>query len=317
MLFETPLQSRERKYRETVSLVLKGIAFFMLLRFTIYFAASVLLLLMKRGVLPEVPYDVLNSLTMLFFSLVGLTLPFFFVAKDAGLTRKQVFRFRKSACGNDLLFFFAGLGVCLGLNIFVGLLTQLLRAAGVPVSLPAVQSSEYTAVNIIILICSALLAGLLEELSMRGVLLPPLQKYGGWFAVLLVGILFGSMHTNFMQALFAAAVGTMFGFIAAKTHSILLPVLIHISNNFIVESSILHIPGLPLPLENTMRGMINLSLVAAGIVCLIVLMAKDSHFFRLEPAEEPLPLGIRVRGIFGSPFFWAFLAMLFITWWML
>lgn len=64
MLFETPLQSRERKYRETVSLVLKGIAFFMLLRFTIYFAASVLLLLMRRGVLPEVPYDVLNSLTM-------------------------------------------------------------------------------------------------------------------------------------------------------------------------------------------------------------------------------------------------------------
>ena len=316
-MFETPLQSRERKYRETVSLVLKGAAFFVLLRFTIYLAAGTLLLLMKHGIVPEVPYDVLNSLTMLLFSLLGLTLPFFFVAKDAGLTRKEVFRFRKSACGQDVLFFFAGLGVCLGLNVFVGVLTQFLQTAGVPVSLPAVQSSEYTAVNYIILICSALLAGLLEELAMRGVLLRPLQKYGEWFAVLLVGALFGCMHTNFMQALFAAGVGTMFGFIAVKTRSILLPVLIHISNNFIVESSILHIPGLSPQLENTARGMITLSLVAAGIACLFLLIARNPHFFRLGPAQEPLPLRVRLRGIFGSPFFWGFLAVLFITGWML
>lgn len=316
-MFETLLQARESRYRKTVSLALKGVTFFVLLRYTIYLAAGSLYLLMRRGFVPEVPYDVLNSLTMLFFSLVGLTLPFIFVAKEAGLTRKQVFRFRKSACGQDVLFFFAGLGVCLGLNIFVGLLTQILSAVGVPVSLPQVQSSEYAVVNVIIVICSALLAGFLEELGMRGVLLFPLRKYGAWFAVLLVGVLFGCMHTNLMQALFAAAVGTIFGFIAVKTRSILVPVLVHISNNFIAESSMMHIPGLPLQAENTIRAMVNLSLVAGGIACLIVLMAKEPHFFRLGPAEEPLASGTRIRGILSSPFFWTFLGILFLTWWTL
>ena len=61
-----------------------------------------------------------------------------------------------------------------------------------------------------------------------------------------------------------------------------MPVVVHISNNVIAESSRRHSPGRPLQAENTMRAMVNLSRVAGGIACLIVLMANAVSYTHLD-----------------------------------
>jgi len=70
-------------------------------------------------------------------------------------------------------------------------------------------------------------APLFEEFLTRGIFLGSLKPYGEGFAIIVSGVLFGLMHGNLQQFLYATVLGIALGYIAAQTDSILPTTILH------------------------------------------------------------------------------------------
>lgn len=81
------------------------------------------------------------------------------------------------------------------------------------------------------MIALAVIPAICEEFAMRCCSLQLLKRYGKGFAVVAVSIVFGLLHGNVVQFIFAFAVGLILGFVTVKTDSIVPAVLIHAFNN--------------------------------------------------------------------------------------
>ena len=80
-------------------------------------------------------------------------------------------------------------------------------------------------------IYACILGPFMEELLCRGFLLKRARLFGDWTAVVYTSVIFGLMHGNIAQFLYATVIGLIFGYVAVKTNSIKYTVLIHIVIN--------------------------------------------------------------------------------------
>lgn len=72
---------------------------------------------------------------------------------------------------------------------------------------------------------------IIEEFTLRSVAMQPLRKYGDKFAIIMTAIVFGLMHRNAVQGIFAFIAGLVFGYIAISANSIWPAVVVHALNN--------------------------------------------------------------------------------------
>jgi len=84
------------------------------------------------------------------------------------------------------------------------------------------------------LLMIGVLPGLCEEVSNRGVMMRGfMPKLGVWRAVLLSSLIFGLMHMNIMQAVYASIMGILIALAILTTRSIWTGIIIHFMNNAI------------------------------------------------------------------------------------
>ncbi len=81
------------------------------------------------------------------------------------------------------------------------------------------------------LLTSLVVAPILEELFVRGLLLQRLRKYDVKFAIVFTGLCFGLMHMNFMQGSMHIFTGILLATVCIKYESILFPILCHMLYN--------------------------------------------------------------------------------------
>lgn len=74
---------------------------------------------------------------------------------------------------------------------------------------------------------------IVEELVYRGGILMGLRRFGDRFAVGTSSIIFGLMHGNIPQIIFATMAGLVLGYICVKTNTLRYAILVHMTNNFI------------------------------------------------------------------------------------
>lgn len=89
--------------------------------------------------------------------------------------------------------------------------------------------------NPIIIICYAIIMGpIVEELCVRGICFGFLEKSNikPALMILISGVLFGAMHLNLVQGVYASILGFFLGFMRYKYRSIKLTIFIHILFNF-------------------------------------------------------------------------------------
>ncbi len=72
---------------------------------------------------------------------------------------------------------------------------------------------------------------IIEEFTLRAVAMQPLRKYGDKFAIIMTALVFGLMHRNAVQGIFAFIAGLVFGYIAVSADSIWPAVVVHALNN--------------------------------------------------------------------------------------
>ena len=107
-----------------------------------------------------------------------------------------------------------------------------LLSPGVDISLGIVGAGEISLIEIILLIIStAVIPGIVEEIMFRGIILTNLAPYGKGMAIVASAFLFGLMHMNPSQFFYTTLMGITLGYIYVKTRSIWICMVIHFTNN--------------------------------------------------------------------------------------
>lgn len=81
----------------------------------------------------------------------------------------------------------------------------------------------------------SLVPALTEELIFRGIILNSVRPYGKVFAIFSSAFLFGLVHGNLEQFVFAFITGMFFSYVTLLTKSILPSIIIHFLNNFMAD----------------------------------------------------------------------------------
>lgn len=84
----------------------------------------------------------------------------------------------------------------------------------------------------VVFIATVIVAPIVEELLCRGLILNALRKaMPRWFAIVLSSMIFGIMHGNMVQFIYATIIGILFGWIYTKFNSIIIPIFAHMCFN--------------------------------------------------------------------------------------
>lgn len=125
-----------------------------------------------------------------------------------------------------------GMLCCIAANFAVSIVIQLLEEVfKVTFTQGELLDPDSPFACVMVVISTAIIPPICEEFAMRCCSLQLLRKYGKGFAVFAVSIVFGLLHGNVIQFLFAFIIGLVLGFATVKTGSIVPAVLIHAFNN--------------------------------------------------------------------------------------
>ena len=127
-----------------------------------------------------------------------------------------------------------------------------------------------------------------EEFVFRGIVMGRLRKYGNCFAIIASSVMFGAMHSNTTQIIFAFILGLAFGFIDVIADSIIPSVIVHFLNNFYAVS--FDVLQSNTNIDDSTFYMINLAVVVlfciAGIVSFFYLVSRDKSIFKLSSKDK-------------------------------
>ena len=157
---------------------------------------------------------------------------------------------------------------------------------------------------ILLFLTLAVVPAFVEELLFRGLILENLLPCGKTVAILGSAFLFGMMHQNVEQLLYATGAGVVFGWIYVRTRSIWPCVLAHFINNFHSVMQIAVTERLPAFRAQAVLYVMEGMILLLGILCGVFLFCKKKpqeakDAFACE--AEQIPLCRRARLFFSVP----------------
>ncbi len=127
---------------------------------------------------------------------------------------------------------FFGLGCTLVANYIVSIMTVFVKnTLGYELSQNDYGISNDFLTYFVMVISVAVAPAIFEEFALRCCTLGVLKKYGNGFAVFMVSIIFGLIHGNVIQFVFAFLMGIIMAYITIQTDNVIIAILIHGLNN--------------------------------------------------------------------------------------
>lgn len=152
---------------------------------------------------------------------------------------------------------------------------------------PDIENSQTGIEMLLSFICTAICPALAEEFAFRGIFMGVMRKYGDAFAVFSSALVFGAMHGNTTQIVFAFVLGLIFGYLDCKANSIIPSVLLHFGNNFYAVLTDFLRTAIPDEQQAMLIIMVIISLFyILGILSFIYLARTDKSFFRMSNADK-------------------------------
>ena len=302
----TPKQLERNSLRKAAN----GLGFFILTYFLVMQVVAVIVSLILRftGVVTEENENAVSYLLQIVAAVVSsLTAVFFYRI----LSRRRLSdNLTKSHVPVSML---APL-VCLGMaasmlaNQIAALFDQNISIFGLKNSVDMTFESKSAPEILLCIAAVAIAPALAEELAFRGVFMNILRPWGDAVAIVVSAIMFGAMHGNTTQIIFAFTLGLIFGYVDCKTNSIVPSVVIHFVNNFYaISTDIIGQNGVFD--ENTVTslniGMMILFLIL-GVLSYVYLAKRDSGIFKVtdKPADgtaSELTLKEKFAACFTTP----------------
>ena len=200
-----------------------------------------------------------------------------------------------------------GMLCCVAANILVSIISSLVNTTGHELTQTETLDPSTVFECIVCLIGTAIMPAICEEFSMRCCGIGLLQKYGKGFAVVAMSLVFGLIHGNIIQFIFATLIGLILGYITVVTNNIWPAVLIHMLNNgmSVVDSILCYI----FPNNSFIEDYLTLVMFAVWIIlggiCTFLLYREKKLNFKLDTdgPKEPFQnnMGQKLAAFFISP----------------
>lgn len=124
-----------------------------------------------------------------------------------------------------------GMLCCIGADYLVGIIMTLFNAFGYQLTQGEMLDPDSLFACVMCVMGTAIIPAICEEFAMRCCSLGLLRNYGKAFGVAAVSIVFGLIHGNVIQFVFAGVVGLILGYVTVKTDSVIPAIFIHGFNN--------------------------------------------------------------------------------------
>ncbi len=192
-----------------------------------------------------------------------------------------------------------GMGCCLLANIITGYVIKLFGLFGYKLTQSELLDVDSAFACVVTVISTAVIPAICEEFAMRCCTLGVLKKYGKAFAVIAVSVVFGLLHGNIIQFVFAFLVGLVLGYITVRTNSVIPAVLIHGFNNglSVIQDIITFASS-----DKTADSVLNVIYIAwavLSLVGLIYLIIKKEFLPKREERKEREPYSLSLGAKFA------------------
>ena len=133
-----------------------------------------------------------------------------------------------------------GLAGCMLANYVSSVILTVLEGFGIYSTYSTIEDPQNVYDVVTLFLATAIMPALIEEISLRGILMTPMRRFGNGFAILASAYVFGIFHGDAAQIPFAFICGLFFGYAVIVTGSIWPAIIIHgINNSLSCISSVL------------------------------------------------------------------------------
>jgi len=150
------------------------------------------------------------------------------------------------------------------------------------------------------IVAVAVLPAILEEFMFRGVLLREFLKYGKTFAITASAIFFASVHGSVEQMMYSFVYGIIFGFVAVKTGSLTVGIIIHFINNAYSCTADYLSTLFPGDYFWDILSAVNALMIFFGFLCVINMILGNRFFYSEKKDSEKGPGELTSGEIFSS-----------------
>lgn len=183
---------------------------------------------------------------------------------------------------------FLGMGAAMLANTLAGLFDTNISIFELENTAVQTSSADTPSDYWLYVISTAVVPAFAEELAFRGIFMSIMRKYGDSFAILTSAIMFGTMHGNTTQIIFAFVLGLIFAYVDCKANSIVPSIIIHFTNNFYaVFSDIINTNPV---FDETTSMMIRIGIIIMfcllGVLSYIYLASADKSFFKISENDK-------------------------------
>lgn len=134
---------------------------------------------------------------------------------------------------------------------------------------------------------AGIIGPIVEELVYRGFVMRHLEKHGKMLAVVVSSIMFGAMHGNLPQGVFAFCVGLILGYVAIE-YSIIWSIVLHILNNLVFSDLLgMALEGCSPLVQNIVYYSVFGLFFLIGLVIVIRKRAEIAAWIRQNKWEKP------------------------------
>lgn len=203
-----------------------------------------------------------------------------------------------------------GMGVAMISNFATDIFTSNIGLFGLENHLQMFEANKLSVPEILLYVfVVSFVPAFAEEFAFRGIVMGAMRKHGDAFAILVSSIIFGAMHGNTTQIVFAFIVGLAFAFADSVANSIVPSLLIHFLNNF--YAVVIDVLQTNADLEDSTLYIINISVVllfcVGGFLSFLYLAKTRGNIFRISDknpkssASQHLSLKEKLQAFFINP----------------
>ena len=252
------------------------------------------------------------AVNILFISILSVGLPFGLVAL---INRKKyktpIVPTKPLKFGTAAVWICFGMGLCVIANAGTSFLVTFFKNLGITLTQGDVAKPNSIFECILDIIGIAIVPAICEEFAMRCCALGLLKNYGKAFGVVSVSVVFGLLHGNVIQFIFAFLVGLVLAYITIKTESIIPAMCIHALNNGMsaVSDTVNYAAGKEV---NVTVGFFAFWLLV-GIIATIYLAIKHKLTIPKDDGNCVLTLGEKVSSFFFPGMILPFIVLIIMT----
>ena len=294
------MDNKEKKLRKDSSVIGFNLFFVIVLEIIIFvFIESFL----RRSLYLNNQYDLIRKVADIFVYLFVSTIVFSLVLKIKGKNIKKIINlnFKKEKLFTYIVVSFFVIGFA---NFVATIFNNILKLVHIKSTMPDFNCGD-TALSIFLsIIRIAIIPAIAEEFVFRGAILNLLKPYGKKFAILASSLLFGLLHGNVDQFIFAFLIGLYFAYIAYETESIIPSIIMHFLNNFLSLINTVY------KSNNEISFILSEFALIAGIVGFIFFISmlfknskklKVSNIFKKNKREKDIKFSDKVNAFIFNP----------------